>query len=67
MIAPIVFAAYSRPNAWLSCASELRCRVSVGSVAPMSTVAGARASSANPSRMSASTCGEPSSATAISP
>ena len=38
-IAPIVFAAYNRPNDSLRCASALRWRVSVGSVAPISTVA----------------------------
>ena len=67
MIAPIVFAAYSRPNDWLRCAFELRWRVSVGSVAPMRIVAGASARSARPRRMSARSCGASSSATAISP
>ena len=47
-----MFAAYSRPNDSLRCASALRWRVSVGSVAPIRTVAGARARSARPSRSS---------------
>ena len=67
MIAPMVFAAYSRPNDWLRCAFVLRWRVRVGSVAPIRMVAGARARSAIARRMTARTCGAPSKATAISP
>ncbi len=60
-IAPIVFAAYSRLNAELSSTLRARCRVRVGSVAPMSTVAGASASTASTTRTSASSVGELSS------
>ncbi len=59
-IAPSVFAAYSRPNAADRWRSRLSWRVSVGSVAPISTVAGARASTASANRIRASTTGWPS-------
>ncbi len=62
-IAPIVFAAYSCWNAPPT--PDLprdRKRVSVGSVAPIITVAGARARIASPNRTSASATGAPESA-----
>ena len=46
-IAPIVFAAYSRLKAELNSAFRARYRVRVGRVAPIRTVAGARASNAS--------------------
>ncbi len=67
MIAPMVLAAYNRPNDWLRCAFVVRCRVRVGSVAPIRIVAGASASRAIARRITARTCGAPSNATAISP
>ena len=61
-IAPIVFAAYNRPNDALSSSAwSLRWRVRVGSVAPMRIVAGPRASSASTNRTSASASGAVSS------
>ena len=57
-IAPIVFAAYSCWNALpMPCWPVDRNRVSVGSVAPMSTVAGASARIASRNRTSASAIG----------
>ena len=62
MIAPIVLAAYSRLKAPVSVTPRARYRVSVGSVAPIRIVAGARASTAIANRQDRQRAGRPSSA-----
>ncbi len=51
-IAPIVFAAYRRPNDFVSEPPVVRWRIRLGNVAPMRIVAGASASTASSNRMS---------------